>query len=43
MLALRLEGFLNSDRARRWRRTLTRLAGYGTALIPRPSSAACAS
>ena len=36
MLAPRLEGFLNSDRARRWRRTLTRLAGYGTAPYPPP-------
>jgi adenylate cyclase len=36
MLAPRLEAFLNSGRAMRWRRTLTRLAGYGTAPYPPP-------
>jgi len=36
MLAPRLEGFLRSDRARRWRRALTRLSGYGTAPYPPP-------
>jgi adenylate cyclase len=34
MLAPRLEGFLRSGRARRWRRALTRLSGYGTAPYP---------
>src|SRR5215467_7485705 len=34
MLAPRLEGFLRSDRAMRWRAVLTRLAGYGTAPYP---------
>jgi len=36
MLAPCLEGFLNSGRAMRWRRTFTRLAGYGTAPYPPP-------
>src|SRR5215471_4994595 len=36
MLARRLEGFLNSSRAMRWRRILTGLAGYGTAPYPPP-------
>src|SRR5215510_15541756 len=36
MLASRLEGFLNSGQAMRWRRTFTRLAGYGTAPYPPP-------
>jgi adenylate cyclase len=34
MLAPRLEGFLRSDLAMRWRAILTRLAGYGTAPYP---------
>ena len=34
MPAPRLEGFLRSDRAMRWRAVLTRLVGYGTAPYP---------
>ena len=34
MPAPRLEGFLRSDRAMRWRAVLTRLTGYGTAPYP---------
>src|SRR5262245_66632652 len=34
LLAPRLEGFLYSRWAMRWRRTFTRLAGYGTAPYP---------